>query len=357
MSGASDEDSTRAAWQAELERFRARVEAGVRVLGEQAEPPAGASARDPHWRRDAVTLYRYRPLAEPDGTAVLIVYALVNRPYVLDLRPERSLIRRLLERGTDVWLLDWGDPGPADRDRSLADYVLGDLDEAVGTVAAARGGAAVDLLGVCQGGVLSLCYATLRPARVARLVTTVTPVDFHTPEDRLSLSARDLDVAALADAFGNVPGSMLTMGFLMLRPFGLGMGKYLDLAQRMDSGAALEDFLQMERWIFDSPAQPGRMFREFVQQCYQRNALVAGELELGAERVDLSRLTMPVLNIYARDDHLVPPAASQALARHVPSGAYSALECPGGHIGIYVGGRAQALVPAAVHDWLRRPVA
>jgi len=111
------------------------------------------------------------------------------------------------------------------------------------------------------------------------VVTTVTPVDFHTPEDRLSLSARDLDVAALADAFGNVPGSMLTMGFLMLRPFGLGMGKYLDLAQRMDSGAALEDFLQMERWIFDSPAQPGRMFREFVQQCYQRNALVAGELE------------------------------------------------------------------------------
>lgn len=339
-----------AKWLEEAAEFQRRAAQAAQTLATLGAIDAGTTPRDAVHSEGALTLWRYRSLAKPAGLPpVLLVYALVNRPTMLDLQPDRSLIRGLLQCGLDVYLLDWGRPGRADRWRTLADHVTGSLHRCVQRVRAEHDD--LTLLGVCQGGTLSLMYAALEPANVGRLVTMVTPVDFHTPENLLTKWARGIDFDALVDSYGNVPGELLNAAFLSLMPFRLGIQKYLALADGADDPAALANFMRMEQWIFDSPDQPGETFREFMQACYQRNALAAGTLDVGGRPVDLRHVTMPVLNVYATQDHLVPPSASRALARLVGSGDYSELAFESGHIGIYVSSRARRL-PAMLHEWL-----
>jgi polyhydroxyalkanoate synthase len=337
-----------------------RVAAAFEALQRAAHARPGGSARDAVYAEDKLTLYRYRPLEQGGGraagahaTPLLIVYALVNRPTVLDLQPERSLIRRLLERGVDVYLIDWGAPDGADRLLELDDYINGYIDRCVRHVLAAQGIPQLDLLGVCQGGTLSLCYTALHPGRVRRLITMVTPVDFHTPENLLARWAQGIDVDALVRAHGIVPGELLNAAFLALMPFRLLQQKYVQLLDGALDAARAENFVRMEQWIFDCPGQAGAAFGQFVRWLYQENRLVAGTLELGGRCVELGRIRQPVLNIYGRRDHIVPPSATEPLGRLIGSPAYSALALDLGHIGMYVSERAQREVPERIERWLR----
>ena len=332
--------------------FGQRLGRGLATLASFGEVEVGCSAKDAVHAEDKLVLYRYRPRAASAGLPpVLICYALVNRPYMVDLQEDRSMVRGLLERGLDVFLIDWGYPDGADRFLTLDDYVNGYLDRCVDAVARATGHPKVNLLGVCQGGTMSLCYTALHPDKVANLVTMVTPVDFATPENLLGKWARDLDVDRLVDTLGNVPGELLNATFLALMPFRLTSQKYVALTDIADDPRQLENFLRMERWIFDSPDQAGQAFRQFVGWLFKENRLVHGTLELGGRRVDLQAVTCPVLNVYATQDHLVPPSASLPLADLVGSRDYRTFAFPGGHIGIYVSGKARQ-VPAAIADWL-----
>lgn len=316
---------------------------------------AGCSQREAVWRRGKLTLYRYAPIARPgSGPPLLIVYALVNRPHMMDLQPDRSLIRGLLGQGIDVYLIDWGYPDGADRLTTLADYIEDALPACVDWICAQHGLGAINLLGVCQGGVFSLCFTALHPERVRNLVTMVTPVDFHTPQDLLSKWVRKIDVAAWVGQ-GNVSGDALNQLFLSLMPFRLTQQKYVHLwaeQSRAQDPAALENFLRVEQWIFDSPDQAGAAFREFVTWLYQENRLAQGRLEIAGRRVDLASVRVPILNLIGRRDHLVPPQSSAALQRLVGSRDYTALEFDLGHIGMYISARAQREVPSAIAKWL-----
>jgi polyhydroxyalkanoate synthase len=315
----------------------------------------GCSQRELVWRSGKTTLYRYGSIARPNGGApLLITYALVNRPYMMDLQPDRSLIRGLLAQGVDVYLIDWGYPDGADRFTSLDDYVNRYLPACVEQVLTHHRIPSLNLLGVCQGGVLALCYAALHAAQVRNLVTMVTPVDFHTPGDLLSKWVRRIDIGAFVGD-GNVSGDVLNQLFLALLPFRLTQQKYVHfLSERGAAGdpSQLENFMRVERWIFDSPDQAGAAFREFVSWLYQENRLAQGRLELGGQRIDLGSLSLPVLNLIGRRDHLVPPEASAALQRLIGSHDYTALEFDLGHIGMYISARAQREVPAAIAKWL-----
>jgi len=339
-----------AAWQAMLRRAAAALES----LRAAADARPGGSERDAVYAEDKLTLYRYRPLASGAGRApLLIVYALVNRPTMLDLQPDRSLIRRLLERGLDVYLLDWGRPDGADRLLELDDYINGYLHRCVRQVLAAHAIPSLNLLGICQGGTFSLCYAALHPARVRNLITMVTPVDFHTPDNLLSKWVRGLDVDALVSAWGIVPGELLNNAYLALLPFRLGQQKYVHLLSGELDAEQAANFMRMERWIFDSPGQAGAAFAQFVRWFYQENRLAAGTLEIGGRRVDLGQLRMPVLNLFGTQDHIVPPSASAPLGALAGSSDYTALPLDAGHIGMYVSARAQRAVPEAIDRWLR----
>jgi polyhydroxyalkanoate synthase len=271
----------------------------------------------------------------------------------MDLQPDRSLIRGLLQRGLDVYLIDWGYPDGADRYLNLEDYILGYLDRCVRHVRDASGHDRINLLGVCQGGTMSLCYAALHPRRLLNLVTMVTPVEFGTPENLLTKWAAHLDIDALVRTSGNVPGEWLNALFVSLLPFRLMSQKYVTMSDHLDDPQAVQNFLRMEKWIFDSPDQAGEMFRQFMTQLVRDNRLATGTLQLGGRAVDLKHVDMPVLNIYALQDHLVPPSASRPLGRLIGSADYTAHEFDGGHIGIYVSGNAQREIPERIANWLR----
>ncbi|MBS0377930.1 MAG: class III poly(R)-hydroxyalkanoic acid synthase subunit PhaC [Proteobacteria bacterium] len=329
---------------ATLERLRAAREVTV-----------GCSQRREVLRLGKTTLQHYQPLpgVRPAGRRpLLICFALVNRPYVLDLQPDRSLIRRLLEGGRSVYLIDWGETDESDRHTTLEDYVLGSLGGCIRYLRESSGGEAVDVLGVCQGGTFALCYTALHPGDVARLVTLTAPVDFHTPENLLSRWVRGVDTELLKEC-GNVPGDVLNALFLALMPVRLTQHKYVRLLTGAPDQRAVEDFVRMERWIFDSPPQAAAALAQFVRLFYQENALLRGTLSLAQRPVRLTAVNQPLLNLYAAEDHIVPPSASAALRGRTTSSDYSEESFPTGHIGMYVSRAGREGVPRRILEWLR----
>ncbi|MBI2970607.1 MAG: class III poly(R)-hydroxyalkanoic acid synthase subunit PhaC [Gammaproteobacteria bacterium] len=338
----------------EILEFNARLGRGLGALQTLEDVEVGASPKEAVYREDKLVLYRYTPrVPKPHPVPVLIVYALVNRPYMADLQDGRSLIQGMLNEGLDVYLIDWGYPDSADRYLNLNDYINAYIAHCVEIVSRRHGVERINLLGICQGGTFSLCYTALHQQKVRNLVTTVTPVDFHTRHDLLSHLARHVDVDLCVDTFGNMPGEVLNWTFLMLKPFELMGRKYMDLVDVLQDPEKARNFMRMEKWIFDSPDQAGEAYREFLKQFYQENRLVKGEVKIGDRTVDLQTITIPVLNIYARDDHLVPPDSSKALAGCIGTKDYTEMEFPGGHIGVYVSGTAQKMLPPAIAAWLR----
>jgi polyhydroxyalkanoate synthase subunit PhaC len=342
-----------AAMAAEAASFQRKLAAGLETLRQVDDVDYGATPRQEVWRDGKVVLYRFLGDKAPTARVPLLVsYALVNRPYMVDLQEDRSIVRGLLARGEDVYLVDWGYPDRSDRYLTLEDYIERFLGGAVDHLRASHGVDAVNLLGICQGGTFALSYAALHPDKVRNLITMVTPVDFHTEDNMLGNWARGLDVDLMVDTLGNVPADLMNFSYLMLKPWRLFVQKYVGLVDVLDDKAALEDFLRMEKWIFDSPDQAGEAFRQFMKQFYQGNGFVEGGIEIGGREVHLGLVEMPVLNIFAEQDHLVPPSASKPLKDLVGTDDYTELSFRGGHIGIYVSGRAQREVPQAIHDWL-----
>ena len=337
---------------AEIDTFRRKLAAGMQNLQRVGDYQFGASPKQLVYEEDKLKLWHFANESSAGRRPILVTYALVNTPWMVDLQHDRSLVARLLERGEDVYLIEWGYPDLADRWLTLEDYILGYLDRCVDQVRTRHGLDRINLLGICEGGAFSLCYAALRGHKLANLITMVTPVDVHTPDNMLSHWTRELDVDLFVDTLRNVPADLMNWCYLTLKPVRLNQQKYVGMVDVLDDPREIENFLRMEKWIFDSPDQAGEAFRQFIKDFYQGNKLVKGEVEIGGERVDLKSIRMPILNIFAEQDHLVPPSASRPLRDAVGTRDYTELSFKGGHIGIYVSSRAQREVPGAVHDWL-----
>jgi polyhydroxyalkanoate synthase len=339
----------------EISQFNQKLTNGLQNLMQMDDIPTGVTEKEVVYSEDKMVLYRYKPHVKQTRKhkrPLLIVYALVNRPYMTDLQENRSTVRGLIEAGQDVYLIDWGYPDRADRYLTMDDYINGYINRCVNILRKEHDVDAVDILGICQGGCFSLCYSAMYPKKVQNLITMVTPVDFHTQENMLSHWVKKVDIDLLVDTLGNVSGELLNLTFLTLKPYRLFGQKYIDMVNMMDNEKRLENFMRMEKWIFDSPDQAGETYRQFIKEFYQQNLLIKGEVKIGTKTVDLKNLTMPVLNIYAQDDHLVPPSASKPLEKYVGTKDYTELSFKGGHIGIYVSGSAQKEVPPAIGKWL-----
>ena len=349
----------------ELDELRRKLAHGAKRLGEFTEEDLAIATTptDEVYREDMVRLYRCRPTAErQSGPTVLIVYALVGRYQMIDLETDRSFVRKLLAEGINVYFVDWGNPTRAQRWLTIDDYVSGYLDNCVDVIRERESIDQINLIGICQGGVFSTCYAALFPQKVARLALTVTPLDFHadvdTPERGVgymnlwtrSLTAADVDL--LVDTMGNAPGPMMGLTFLMMNPVA-NLTKYsIDLLDILEDDKKLLGFLRMERWISDRPSNPGEVVRQWYKDLYQGNKLIKNELVLGGRKVDLKSITMPVLNIFAKGDVVVPNSCSQGMAGKFGSDDYTELGVPGGHIGTFVGGKAQKILAPSIVRWL-----
>ena len=339
----------------EATKFNEKLAAGLKTLRTLDDVDFGVTDREEIYREDKLVLYRFKGEKAPTAKVPLLIsYALVNRPYMVDLQADRSIVKQLLALGEDVYIIDWGYPDQSDKFLDLTDYIERFLGGCVDFLREKHDLDAINLLGICQGGAFSLCYASLHPDKIRNLITMVTPVDFHTADNMLSHWTQGMDVDAFVDGLGNVPADLMNYCYLTLKPFRLNVQKYVGLTDILDDKHALEDFLRMEKWIFDSPDQAGAAFRQFIKQFYQGNGFVKGGITIGGREVSLKDLDMLVLNVFAEQDHLVPPSASRPLRELTGSDDYSELSFKGGHIGIYVSGRAQREVPSAIHDWLAK---
>ena len=337
----------------ELGEINTKLIKGAEALTEIDEIDVGATPKELVYEEDKLKLYRYQQAGEITcRTPVLIVYALVNRQYMLDLQPDRSMVRNLLQHGLDVFIIDWGYPTKADMYLTLDDYINGYLSTCIDVVREASQSERINLMGICQGGTFSAIYAALYPEKVQNLVTLVAPFDFSTNDGLLFNWSKYLNVDALVDSYRIVPGDFLNGGFLMLMPFSLNIRKYVDMLDVMEDKEKFLNFLRMEKWIFDSPGQAGECLRQFIKDCYRENKLVKGELRVGDRLVDLKNITMPLLNIYASADHLVPPAATRPLNDLVGTDDKTLYEFKGGHIGVFVGSKSQKELAPAISKWL-----
>jgi polyhydroxyalkanoate synthase len=336
---------------------------GIQNLRElrESDIEIGITPREVIYQEDKMLLYRFKPMVEkPLTIPLLIVYALVNRPFMVDLQENRSLVANLLKLGLDIYLIDWGYPTRADRWMNLDDYINGYINNCIEVVRKSHGLEKINLLGICQGGTFSLCYSAIYPEKVKNLIVMVTPVDFHIPNAFLnirggcSLGKDALDVDLMVDALGNIPGDWLNWEFLMLKPYQLGIQKYVDFLNIMENKEQMVNFLRMEKWIFDSPEQVGEAYRQFLKDFYQENKLIHHQIQIGDKRVDLRQILMPVLNLYAEKDHLVPPLSSLALEKYVGTQDYTVQSFPVGHIGMYVSGKVQRDLPQIIVNWIRR---
>jgi polyhydroxyalkanoate synthase len=305
------------------------------------------------YEEDRVKLKHYRPVTKTRvQTPLLVVYALINRETMLDLQPGRSVVERFLKEGIDLYMIDWGYPTRKDRYIDIDDHVNGYIDNIVDFIRKRYNLPKINLMGVCMGGAFSIMYSALHPEKIKNLITTVTPSNFDTDKGLLHLWFKEIDVDRIVDSHGNMPGDLLNALFLLLNPARLMIDKYVGFLENMDNKSFVESFVRMEKWIFDSPDVPGETFREFMKYCYRENRLIRSEMELGGRRVNLKNITMPVLNIYGRYDHLVPPEACELLTKEVGSKDTEDICLDTGHIGIYVSSKSQKEFTPKIAQWL-----
>lgn len=240
-----------------------------------------------------------------------------------------------------------------DRYTTIDDHVNGYMDNVVDFIREKHGLPQINLMGICMGGAFSVMYSALHPEKIKNLVTTVTPTNFDTDTGLLHIWMKNTRALEMGDAYGNMPGDVMNLGFLLLNPARLILDKYVGFLEHMDNREFVENFVRMEKWIFDSPDVPAATFRQFIEDCYKKNLLIQSKLELGGQRVDLKNITMPLLNIYGKFDHLVPPAACELLTREVGSEDTEDMCLNTGHIGIYVSSKYQAEFAPKISKWLK----
>jgi polyhydroxyalkanoate synthase len=287
-------------------------------------------------------------------TPLLFVFALVNRPYILDLKPGKSVVEHFVRAGFDTYLVDWAIPTDADRFQTLDDYINGAILNIVDFLRERCEVPQVNVLGYCMGGTMSAMFTALHPQLVKNLILLAAGIDFSGNEGLLQTWTKPqyFDVDALVDVCGNVPPAYLQSAFMLLKPVQNLLEKPIGLWERLDDEKFVDDFLTMETWLQDNVPVPGEVFREFVKYLYQENRLVKGQMPVGRHTVRLGDIKCPVLNIMARKDDLVPCSQSLPFNDLVGSSDRKTMQLDAGHIGLAVGSRAQAEIWPAAVDWL-----
>lgn len=314
----------------------------------------GVTPHDVVYEEDRIKLLRYRNDKITQKTPMIFVFALVNRPYIVDLKEGKSVIRHFIDAGFDVYLIDWGYPTYADRHFTLDDHINGYLQNCVDYVCERTGSEQVNMIGYCMGGTIAAMYTALHQELVRNLILMTAGIDFSPKEGLINLwgSPEHFDVDKFIDAFGNMPARFMQSAFLMLKPVQNLLEKPINFVENMHDEKFVDDFFAMEGWLNDNVDVPGEVYRQFIKYLYQQNRLVKGTMPIGKHTVNLKDITCPILNLMARNDDLVPCGMSAPFNDLVSSTDRKAITFPAGHIGLAVGSRAQKELWPQVTQWL-----
>ena len=340
-----------------IEVLEARLRTLSRVMTTKA--PIAQTPKELVWALNKSKLYRYIPVVPQEDryrVPLLLIFALMNRPSILDLRPGNSFVEFMLSRGYDVYLLDWGAPGLEDQYLKLDDYAIDYLPRAIRKVKAISGVEEFSMLGWCIGAILTTIYAALRPDDGLRnLLLLTAPLDYGN-RDGITFARwtdeRYFDVDRVLAAFGNMPGEMIDYGAKALKPVENYITNYLKLWDNLDDPRVVESWHAMNTWVTDNIPMAGAAWRQLIVELYRHNRLIKNELMVRGERVDLSRIRASLLTVIAQGDHITPPCQSEALLSKVASRDTELYRIPGGHIGIMAGSAAPRTTWPHIDQWL-----
>jgi len=286
-----------------------------------------------------------------DGSPlVLIVPAPIKRPYLWDLDPEVSVVRRMLERGMQVYVMEWR-PAPADYGlEQYGERLILDCLEATGAARAV-------LLAHSLGGLLAAIFATLHPQRVQGLGLVASPLHFGADTPVLDAMVSQLKIDQLPDS---LPGSFLSVASANAAPGVFGGERLLDAVLSAADPARLRTHLLVERWTLDELALPRRLVAELATQCVREDRFVRGALEIRGRIAAPSNLDAPLLCVMDDRCPLVPPAAMLPFIAAVASRDRTVLRYGGDvgvalqHVGPLVGRSAHAQLWPRILDWIER---
>jgi polyhydroxyalkanoate synthase subunit PhaC len=337
----------------EFQETARKLIVGFETLKKIEEVDVAITPKELVWQCDKVKLYHYiRETPAKSKIPVLVSFAIMNRHDVLDLQPDRSLMKKLLDEGLDIYIIDWGYPTKADRYITMEDYIDGYLNDAIDFIRKTTKSDKIHKMGICQGGLFSAIYAALYPQKLQSLVTYVAPYDFRDANcNMLYKWTKYVDVDTMADNLGIIPADMLNSSFSMLKP-SMELSKYFGLLDIFDDKDKVMNFMRMEKWKNDCPDLSGEMYRKYIKDLFRDNKLIKGEFELGGRIVDLKKLTMPFLNVYATEDNIIPNESTTAIMDFVGSKDKELYAFPGGHIGVFVGAKSQKELAPNVAKWV-----
>lgn len=340
-----------------LEGTSQAAEATLRMLRDPYpldDEPCGATPFEVVYEGDLVKLRHYSTGSKSRGTPLLVVYALIKRPFILDLMPGRSVIETLTQCAQDVYLIDWIPPTRDDSWRGFDDYVNCELHDVVRVVQKHSRSSEVNILGYCFGGVLSLMWTALYPETVKNLITLATPADANIADNALFAVAGKMHdlLEPLLEMYGNCPGWFINACFKSMAPVHHAVSKYVELYKNRQGVGYAEMFRLFERWINSDVPMTGTIFREVADQLFGRNLLIRSEFRVGDTRIDLKNITCPLLNVIGEYDDVVPPRSSSAIGAATASRDTIELLYPAGHVGTAVSGGAQRKLWPQVAKWL-----
>jgi polyhydroxyalkanoate synthase len=337
--------------------YQKRLRAFARVLSTKA--PIAQTPKELIWTLNKAKLYRYSPMASAQTRCrvpLLLVFAIMNRPYILDLRPGHSFVEFMVSRGFDVYLLDWGSPGIEDRGMKLDDYAMEYLPRAIRKMKAVTGCKEFSMLGWCIGAILTTIYAAMRPEDGLRnLLLLTAPLDFsdrnHVTFARWT-DEKYFDVEKVLAAFGNMPGEMIDYGARALKPIDNYVTNFCKLWDNIDNPRAMEAWHAMNTWVTDNIPMAGAAYRQLIVELYRKNALIRNQLRIRDQVVDLGKIQANLLAVIAVGDHITPPCQSEAILEKVSSKDKEMYRIPGGHIGIMAGSSAHRTTWPHIEQWL-----
>lgn len=333
----------------------ARLKQMIRGIERYQGHPHARRLVDPPaiWRAGAARLLDYGQAPEatdPQGPVLLAIPSLVNRAYVLDLHPQRSLMRHLASQGFRPLLLDWGDPGTSERGFALDDYWRRRLLPAAEAAVALNRDAPPALLGYCMGGAFAAALAARRPALAGRMALIGAPWDFarmqglgaalHALAQRGEAPAVGARLEGLGEMLGAVPVDVLQLMFALLDPT-LALRKFRRFADLPD-GLAAELFVATEDWLNDGVALAAPTAVDLAVGWYMDNLTARGEWLIAGEPVVAEAIGVPTLAFCSASDRIAPPPCAEALPKAIPGARIRRPRT--GHVGMIIGSSAPDLV-------------
>jgi polyhydroxyalkanoate synthase len=336
----------------ETERSAIRARNGIRYLTGTEWAPPRPTESDVVWHQGTAELRRYRSDQIRYREPVVMFIGLISRSYILDLHRRNSVARWLLQAGHDVYLLDWGEPAPADAVNTLETYTHRYLPRALRAALRTSGAERANLLGYCMGGNLALLALAAHDLPVHSLVTMATPVDFAGLRG-LAGAIRELavDPDRFIDWSGNVPPEYLAAFFRARRPTAE-IPNSARLWENLWDEEFVESHQAMARWAREHVAFPGAAFRQVSDQWLGQNAFVENRLLLAGRRIDLRDVRCPTFSILATRDDLVPPPASRPIRSLLGAEEFELLELEAGHAGLTTSRKAVTTTIPALQRWL-----